>query len=271
MFTRVCAVTALSLCMYAGNALAQEKSTEELAKAAQNPVADMISVPLQNNTNFQAGPYHRTADILNIQPVIPFKLNEDWNIVTRTIIPLMAIPKMSVVPDIHAAAGLGDLNPTAFLSPSKPGPGGIIWGIGPTFSLPTATDKVLGTGKWSTGPAVVALFMPGHWVIGALVNNMWSFAGDTQRKRVSQMTAQYFVNYNLEHGWYLTSSPIVTANWVAKGQQWTIPFGGGVGRVFKIGDQPVNAQIAAYYNAVRPNDAAHWQLRAQFAFLFPTR
>jgi hypothetical protein len=179
------------------------------------------------------------------------------------------MPRMSAAPSDHSAFGLGDINPTFFLSPSHPD--GVIWGIGPTLSVPTATEKILGAGKWSAGPAAVALIMPGQWVIGVLVNNMWSFAGDWDRKRVSQMTAQYFINYNMPGGWYVTSSPIVTANWVAKpGQQWTVPFGGGVGRVFRIGEQPVNAQVAAYYNAIRPNEAPKWQLRAQLAFLFPT-
>lgn len=261
-----CVVAAVLACTAGAQA---QQSTEDLAKAAQNPIADMISVPLQNNTNFQTGLYHRAADILNIQPVIPFKLNEDWNVVTRTIIPVMAMPTMSALPGYGAAFGLGDINPTAFLSPSHPD--GLIWGVGPTMSVPSATDKILGSGKWSAGPAVVGLVMPGRWVIGALVNNMWSFAGDPQRRRVNQMTAQYFVNYNFPGGWYVTSSPIITANWAAQGRQWTVPFGGGFGRVFKVGDQPLNAQIGAYYNAIRPNDAAHWQLRAQLSFLFPTK
>jgi hypothetical protein len=270
MKIRECIILALAASSVACStpASAEDQSTEALAKAAQNPVADMISVPFQNNTNFRTGPYHGTADVLNIQPVVPFHLNEDWNIITRTIVPVMGMPRMS--PTEPSAFGLGDINPTVFLSPSKPGD--IIWGVGPTMSAPSATDKILGTGKWSAGPAVVALVMPGHWVIGALVNNMWSFAGDYDRKRVSQLTAQYFVNYNLPEGWYLTSSPIITANWVARpGQQWTVPFGGGFGRVFRIERQPLNFQIAAYYNAVRPSEASKWQLRAQLSFLFPAR
>jgi len=258
--------TGLGAMLAVSPALAEEPSGEGLAKAAQNPVADMISVPLQNNTNFQSGRYGSTGNVLNVQPVVPFHLTEDWNLITRTIIPILAMPRMS--PAVHSAFGLGDINPTFFISPSNPG--GVIWGVGPTVSLPTATDKVLGTGKWSAGPAAVALIMPGSWVIGLLVNNMWSFAGDYNRKRVSQMTAQYFVNYNMPGGWYVTSSPVITANWVTQGRQWTVPFGGGVGRIFRIGEQPVNAQIAAYYNAIRQADGAKWQLRAQLAFLFPT-
>jgi hypothetical protein len=254
--------------LFASAAAAQDKSTEDLAKAAQNPIADMISVPFQNNTNFGTGQYRGTADVMNIQPVIPFHMTEDWNVVTRTIMPVLGMPRMS--PTDGSAFGLGDLNPTAFLSPAKPGE--VLWGVGPTMLLPTATEKILGTGKWGAGPAAVALIMPGHWVIGALVNNIWSFAGDYGRKRVSQLTGQYFINYNLPEGWYLTSSPIITANWVAKpGQQWTVPFGGGFGRVFRIEGQAINASIAAYYNAVRPNEGARWQLRAQLSFLFPTR
>jgi len=257
-----------ALILSGGWARAQEAAEESLAKAAQNPVADMISVPFQNNTNFQVGPYRATANVMNIQPVVPFHLTEDWNVITRTIVPVAGMPQLS--PTIGSAIGLGDINPSVFLSPAKPSM--IIWGAGPTMSIPSATERILGVGKWSAGPAVVALMTPGHWVIGALVNNVWSFAGDSSRMRVNRLTAQYFVNYNLPDGWYLTTSPIITANWVARNsQRWTVPFGAGFGRVFRIERQPINAQIAAYYNAVRPNEAPRWQLRAQVSFLFPAR
>ena len=138
--------------------------------------------------------------------------------------------------------------------------------------LPTATEKELGTGKYSAGPTGVIFIARHPWTFGALINNVWSFAGQSTRATVNQMTLQPFVNYNLPGGWYLTSSPLITANWQAKGRDvWTVPVGGGFGRIFKIGDQPVNAQLAAYYNVAHPKDAGNWQLRAQLQLLFPTK
>jgi len=227
----------------------------------------MISVPFQNNTNFNVGPFNRAQDILNIQPVIPITLNSEWNLISRTIVPLMLQPSPYTDADLF---GLGDINETLFLSPTRPGP--IIWGIGPAFTAPTATNTILGTGKWLAGPSAVALVMPGHWVIGALVSNQWSFAGDDNRPSVNTGLIQPFINYNFPDGWYATMSPIITVNWnAASGQQWTVPIGGGIGRVFRIEKQPLNVQVAGYYNVVRPDGAADWQLRLQLSLLFPRR
>jgi hypothetical protein len=262
----------------------QEPSAEELAKKTQNPVADLISVPLQNNFNFGAGINHnKMIYVLNVQPVIPIKLNEEWNLITRTIMPIINQPSLfrtfgGTVPST-TGTGLGDINPTVFLSPGKPGE--LIWGIGPTMTLPTATDRDLGAGKWSAGPAGVLLTMQGHWVIGALINNQWSFAGWGD-KAVNAMLLQWFVNYNLPEGWYLTSSPIVTADWKAdRGRDvWTVPLGGGFGKLFRLGSilpleghpiakLPINIQLAAYGNVHHPQYGPEWQLRFQIQFLFP--
>jgi hypothetical protein len=237
-----------------------------LAKKTQNPVADLISVPFQNNFNLRAGADHdQTIYILNVQPVIPLRLTEDWNLITRTIAPIINQP--SLFPGDESAFGLGDLNPTFFLSPAKPGK--FIWGVGPTFTLPTATDSRLGSGKWSMGPAAVGLVMDGPWVAGALVNQQWSFAG-WRDQDVSQLLIQPFVNYNLPDAWYLVSAPILTANWEASsGNKWTVPLGGGVGKLFKLDKLPINTQLQAFYNVERPLFAADWQLRFQFQLLFP--
>ena len=263
-------VLAMSVGFGSSVAFAQEQheaSTSDLAKAAQNPVADMISVPFQNNFNFHVGPHNQLQDVLNIQPVIPITLSRDWNLITRWITPVISQPPLTVTGEREF--GLGDINPSFFFSPKQP-THGIIWGIGPTFVLPTGTDKTLTQGKYSVGPAFVALTIQGPWVAGVLVNNVWSFAGKSNRASVNQMTLQPFVNYNLPDGWYLTSSPIITADWEAGGgDRWTVPVGGGFGRVFKIDKQAVNAQLAAYYNVARPTGAADWQLRAQVQLLFP--
>jgi opacity protein-like surface antigen len=240
---------------------------EDLAKQSQNPIADLVSVPFQSNTNFNAGPFSRTQEVLNIQPVVPLRLNADWNLISRTIMPVMSQPSPIFNSNTN---GIGDITQEFFLSPTHPGP--LIWGVGPVFTIPSATDPILGTGKVLFGPTAVALVTPGHWVIGALANNQWSVGGNPLRPPVNQFLVQPFVNYNMAHGWYLTSSPIITANWLAApGQQWNVPIGGGFGRLFKLGDQPVSASIQGFYNVVRPDGAPTWQLRSFFSLLFPER
>ena len=243
----------------------QEKSDEDLAKATQNPLASMISLPFQNNTNFGIGPDDDTQNILNIQPVWPFSLSEDWNFVTRTIIPVISQP--GVAPGESRTNGLGDVTFTGWVSPKNSGKW--IWGVGGALVLPTATDDALGNDKWSVGPSVVVLTMPGKWVIGSLISNVWSVGGSGDQD-VNFFTWQYFINYNMDNGWYLTSAPIVTANWEADSNNtWTVPFGGGVGRIFRIGKRPLNAQVSAYYNVEKPASGANWQLRLQLQMLFP--
>ncbi len=243
-------------------------STEELQKAVQNPVANLISVPFQNNINFGNGPFDRTQNTLNIQPVVPFKLSKSMMMISRTIIPVIIQPDINT-PNV-TNSGLGDINPTFFFSPAEPGK--LIWGIGPAFVLPTATDRALGAGKWSAGPSVVALAQPGRWTIGALVSNVWSFAGQESRAAVNAMLLQYFVNYNFSKGWYFTSAPIINGNWrAADGDKWLMPVGAGFGRVTKLGPAPINWQVSAYANVIRPDtlSSARWQLRLQLALLYP--
>ena len=242
----------------------KEVDTEALARAAQNPVADMVSIPFQDNIGFGYGPGNNgTQNVLNIQPVIPLHVTEDWNVITRTILPIVSQPSFS---GGAGTTGLGDLTITAFLSPAKPG--GVIWGVGPVASFPTATSPFTGSqSTWGLGPSAVALAMPGHWVLGVQVNQIWSVAGAS----ASQMLIQYFVNYNFPGGWYLTTSPILTADWnAAAGQQWVVPFGVGGGKIFRIGKLPFNGNVSAYYNAVRPDIGPEWTVRVQLALLLPT-
>ncbi len=252
--------------------------TAALAKATQNPVANLISVPLQNNSNFGIGPYNRTGDILNIQPVIPVKLSEKVMIINRVIQPIVWQPYASQT--TGGQFGFGDMNPTIFLSPANARK--LIYGVGPAFILPTATSPQTGQGKLSLGPSVVALMQPGHWTVGVLINNLFSVAGSSNRPDVNQMLLQYFINYNMEKGYYLTSGPIVTANWNATGSGeastgndttggnvWTVPFGGGVGRIMRLGFQPVNWTVQFYGNAVHPQGGSPWSMRLQLALLYP--
>ena len=251
-------------------ATAAEENATELAKKAQNPVADMISVPFQYNANFNTGPLDKTQEVLNIQPVYPVHLNTDWNVITRTIIPIISQP--AFVPNQDSTSGLGDVQFSAFLSPVKPTAGGWIWGAGAIAQFDTANNDRLGQGKTALGPTAVMLKITRTWVYGGLINNLWSVSGG-DRPAVNQLLFQPFINYNFPNhpGRYLTFSPIVTANWKAQGSgnEWTVPVGLGVGQIFRIGRLPVNGQVSGYYNVERPENAPNWQLRIQFALLFP--
>ena len=239
-----------------------------LAKKLQNPIGDLYSVPFQNNINFNTGPNKGTQDILNIQPVIPIHINEDWNVITRTILPLVWSP--SFQPAQSVPFGLAPTTFSAFLSPKNP-VDGWLWGVGPVVELPTITSKTLGSNVWGLGPAAVVVKLAGPIVAGALVNNAFSLGGTpgTGGTRYSLFTFNPFFNYNFGEGWYVGTSPIIAANWLTAGNNaWTLPVGAAVGRVVKIGDKlPVNLQIGAYYNALRPEFGATWQLRTQVTFI----
>ncbi len=245
--------------------IAQDEAA--LAKAAQNPLASMISLPFQNNTSFGLGSYDRTQNVLNIQPVYPFA-GKKWNIITRTILPVISQP--DITQDTGGTTGLGDITLTAWLSPAKAS--SMTWGIGSVVMLPTSTDDALGAGRWGIGPSVVALVMPGKWVVGGLISNIWSIGGDSEKQDVNQLLFQYFINYNLPAGWYLASAPVIAANWKApEGQKWVVPFGIGVGKIHRFGKQPVNMSAHVYFNAVKPDIGPDWTLRLQLQLMFPKK
>jgi hypothetical protein len=289
----LCFVASNVACLQAQQAASAQAApaadaTANLAKATQNPVASMISVPVQNNDNFGIGPWNRIQNVLNVQPVVPVKLGSKLNLIVRPIIPIISQPApgtadleslgidaetpayfTAVILQQHASVfGFGDISPQFFFTSSAPHK--LIVGAGPMFTLPSASGFVLGQGKFSMGPTIVALAQPGPWTLGVLVNNVWSVAGDSSRGAVNQMSLQYFINYNLKKGWVLSTSPTLTANWKASpGKVWTVPFGAGVGRIMKLGFQPVNISAAMFGNAVHPTAGASWSLRMQIAFLFP--
>jgi hypothetical protein len=250
-------------------ALAQEKAQEsetELAKKTQNPVADLVTIPFQNRMNFGIGPNNRMQNVLNVQPVVPIHLNSEWNVITRTIMPIIKQPDLSTTND--NTWGIGSTSFTALLSPANPGP--LLWGVGPAFQIPTTTDDQLGSRKWGAGPSVVLLTMQGPWVYGAIANQVWSIDGSNNRPNTSTFFMNAFLNYNLADGWYLASQPIITADWQASaGNKWTVPVGGGVGKIQRIAGLPFNLQVAAYSNVVRPTPGADWELRLQIALLLP--
>ena len=288
------AATNFAVSAFAADA-AQQHDPSALAKASQNPVANMISLPFENNATFNNGSDDVFINVLNIKPVIPTGLTENWNLINRAIIPVAYMdsgvkgrPGQTTIgeailgqrrglgtafatqgKELGSQFGLGDITYQGFFSPAKPGKW--IWGLGPQLNIPTGSDRFTAD-QWSLGPAAVVLTMPGHWVIGALVSNVWNIGnGYNNAEDVNMMTAQYFINYNMKGGWYLSSAPVMTANWEAdSGDQWTVPIGGGGGRVFKIGSQHVNMKLAAYYNVDAPNDNDDvWNLQFSCTFLFP--
>jgi hypothetical protein len=266
-------LTAFALLFLASISFAQEseKSQEEweaeeaaLAKATQNPLAAMYSLPFQNNTTYGMGEFNRAQNILNIQPVIPVSLGSKVNLINRIIIPVITQPSST---EDKSTTGVGDIVYTAWFSPTKASK--ITWGIGSVMQIPTASEaNEFGSREFGIGPSLVALTTLDKWVAGFVIQNIWTF-GDVSE---SKFLFQYFVNYNLPNAWYLVSAPILTANWnAAEGQKWIVPFGGGAGKVFRIGKLPINANAQVYYNAVKPDGVGDWGTRFQLQFLFPKK
>jgi hypothetical protein len=241
-----------------------QQTKEELSKSAANPLADLMSFPLQNNLNMNYGEYNRNVNVLNFQPVIPFGL-EKGTIITRTIMPFVSIPDFGSETGNYTN-GLGDIVLTAFYAPE----GELTWGIGPVLELPTG-GSTRGSEKWSAGPSFVILVQPGDWTFGALINNTWSFAGKEEREDVNHMLFNLFIVRQMGDGWYLNTAPIITADWTAdSGEQWIVPLGAGAGKLVMLGGKlPVNIQTQLYYNVVRPDFGPEWQWRFQVQILLP--
>ena len=257
----------------ADNAVSSDIPEEELhdegdlAKTIQNPLANLVSLPLQFNFNDGVGgPADRRFFNLNIQPVIPFP-GEKWNIISRTIIPVNSVPQGMT----DSVFGLGDINLSVFWSPAKPSP--LVWGLGPAIVLPTASNpEVLGSEKVSIGPTGVIFYGTGNWTLGVVASNVWSVAGESNVPDVNFFFAQWFVNYNLAHGWALGSAPIITCDWEApSGEECTIPWGLQISKVTHFGSQPVNLLIGYYENSEHPTLGADSQIRFQLNFMFPQK
>jgi hypothetical protein len=276
-------IVLLALAFIAGNAFGQEDAAQpaaqpqggdDLRASVQNPISSLISLPFK--FTFDYGAPNGEASFLNIQPVYPVTVG-DWNWVSRLIVPLIDSPgEVAGTPNIpnpipgDGATGLGDINYSLFFSPVKYDKA--IWGIGPSITAPTASDDELGSDKWSAGPTFVILGQPKWGSMGFLARQLWSFAGDSDRADVNQSLLQPFLNYNLPQGWYLLTDMVITANWDAPSdQQWTVPLGGGVGKLFKIGNQAMNARTEAYYNVEKPDSAPEWQWGFTIQFLFPKK
>lgn len=262
--------------LYTATNVCAESGGDDLRAKAQNPVSSMYSLPLKLTVDF--GAPKDEAAFFHINPVIPVTIG-NWNLVNRIIIPAVVSVDGFIggTPDIPSGApsqdretGLGDINYSIYFSPADAK--GMIWGVGPSINLPTANKDQLGSGKWSAGGAGVVLMQPKWGTYGGLIRQLWSFAGDDNRSDVNQFLLEPFLNYNLKGGWYLITDMIITANWDApSGQRWTVPVGGGVGKLFSIGKQTINSRLEAYYMMERPDNAPDWQLIFTWQFLFPKK
>jgi len=237
-----------------------------LAKTIQNPIAALVTLPFQYNYNGGVGPYDRKSLDLLVQPVIPFQ-GDKWNVITRTIIPIKSVPTGTT----DAEFGFGDINFNLFFSPAASA--NPTWGAGVAAYLPTASNpEVLGTGQFSLGPTGVVFYSLEKFTMGAVANNVWSIAGDSDRSDVNFLFFQYFVNYNLGSGWAVGTVPIVTCNWDApSGQKWAIPWGLQLSKVMHFGARPANVLAGYYYYSEHPTGAADYQVRLQVNILYPTK
>lgn len=252
------------------HAAAEPHSADELAKKLSNPVASLISVPFQNNFDSGFGSDDGYRYTLNIQPVIPFSLSEDWNLVSRTILPVIDQDYSVATPagDIDlGASGLGDVVQSLFFSPAMPTESGLIWGAGPVFLIPTATDDFLGGEKWGIGPTAVLMAQKGPWSYGVLANHIWSVAGEDERNDISNTFLQPFVAHQFSGGRTLSLNTETTYDWVA--DQWTIPVNLSFSKVTKIGSQMISFSVGAKYYLESPEGGPEWGLRAGITVLFP--
>jgi hypothetical protein len=247
---------------------APAQDAQSLVREAKNPLANLINVQFFYDALLNVGPDKSVQDTLTIQPVIPFAVNANWSVITRTVMPLISQP--APAPGTSSTNGLGDTQFAAFLSPARSGR--LVWGVGPVFQIPSASSEALGQGKWGVGPAAAAQWSGDTWTFGALLNNIWSFAGSGSRTAVNQMQLEPEINYTFKDNpnRYLSFSPTITANWEASAsQRWTVPVSLGLGQLVKVGKQSVNLQATAYYNVVAPSGAGNWTLELLVQFLFP--
>jgi hypothetical protein len=237
----------------------------ELAKKLQNPVASLISVPLQANWDFGIGVNDASRFTLNVQPVIPLSLTEEMNLIIRTIVPV--IDAESPGPGIDDASGLGDVVQSFFFSPKEPTAGGWILAAGPVLLWPSATDDLLGSEKWGAGPTALALKQENGWTYGVLANHIWSYAGEDDRGEVNATFLQPFVSFTTKKHTTIGLNTESTYDWTS--EQWTVPLNLTVGQLFKVGGAPLQFTVGGRYYVESPEGGPEWGVRAVLTFLFP--
>lgn len=238
-------------------------SNQALAIAVHNPFEDFVKVPIESDTGFQLGRSHKVGDAVNIEPLLPFSLNADWDLFAR--------PSLTVAysPTPHEQSGLEDLQASFFLSPAKNSTW--VWGVGPIFQFPTASSSELGSGRWSAGPTAALVYSEGPWLNAILTDQLMSFAGNRKRGSVNQTYIEPMMSYNLESGWYADVDPQMTFDWTADAANaWTIPMGADVGKAFNLGSQSLSLQVGVYDLLKRPDGDPQWIMRVSVTFLFPS-